>query len=158
MNDPTSGKSSCILRIESVTSIDPCMTVGANVVTIPTAHAVDRLCFLLEEFVTLNATTATALPTVQFIQADGTKTEPEKREFQDSVAIELIMRMRFRVNRNRSSSNDMMAGVADNAFLYNTSRPRNDNIIFLGVIDHLIPMLARRKSVSFPRIYYCKIQ
>lgn len=88
MNDPTSGKSSYILRIESVTSIDAYMTVGANVVTIPVAHALDRLCFLLGEFVTLNATTAITLPTLQFIQADGTKTEPEKRRFQDSVAIQ----------------------------------------------------------------------
>ena len=65
--------------------------IGANFITILTAHALDPLCFLLGEFKSLNATTATTFPTIQFKRPDGTMTEPEKRKFVDSVAVQGVL-------------------------------------------------------------------
>lgn len=60
-------------------------------VSIPTAHMLDPLCFLLSEFKSLNATTAITYPTVQFTKADGTKTEPAERKFVDSISVQGVL-------------------------------------------------------------------
>ena len=64
---------------------------GANVVTIPTIHSLDPLCYLLGEFKYLNATTATTFPELRFNQADGSKTEPVKSDIADFVSIQGVL-------------------------------------------------------------------
>ena len=49
------------------------------------------MCFLLSEFKSLNATAATTFPTLQFSKDDGTKTEPVKRSFYDSISVQGIL-------------------------------------------------------------------
>ena len=84
--------------------------IGANFITIPTAHALDPLCFLLGEFKSLNATTATTFPTVQFTRSDGTKTEPEKRKFVDSVAVQGVLESGTTVTFSSTTTTDATPG------------------------------------------------
>ena len=60
---------------------------GANLVTIATVHALDPLLYLLGEFKSFNATTATVFPEIRFVQADGSKGEPVKSNIADFVSI-----------------------------------------------------------------------
>ena len=64
---------------------------GANIVAIPTIHALDPICYLLGEFKSLNATTATAFPEIRFVQADGSKGEPVKSNIADFVSISGVL-------------------------------------------------------------------
>ena len=68
------------------------ITIGASLISIPAIHALDPLCFILGEFESLNATSNITFPNIQFIREDGTKTEPEKRNFADTVGIQGILR------------------------------------------------------------------
>ena len=56
-------------------------------VAIATIHALDPLLYLLGEFKSFNATTATVHPELRFIQADGSKGEPVKSRIVDFVSI-----------------------------------------------------------------------
>ena len=60
---------------------------GSNIVTNTTIHALDPICYLLGEFKSLNATTATVFPEIRFVQADGSKGEPVKRNIPDFVSV-----------------------------------------------------------------------
>lgn len=60
-------------------------------ISIATAHLLDPLCVLLGEFKSLNATTVTTYPTIQFTKDDGTKMAPEPRQFADSIAIQGVL-------------------------------------------------------------------
>ena len=60
-------------------------------ISIPIPHALDPLCFLLGEFKSLSATTAIALPTVQYAREDGSKTEPVERKFVDSIGVQGVL-------------------------------------------------------------------
>lgn len=64
---------------------------GANLVTIPTIHALDPLCYLLGEYKFLNATIATTFPEIRFIQADGSRGEPVKSNFADFISIQGVL-------------------------------------------------------------------
>ena len=64
---------------------------GANLETIPTIHALDPLCYLLGEFKSLNATTATTFPELQFMEADGSKGEPVKSTLADFISIQGVL-------------------------------------------------------------------
>ena len=64
---------------------------GGNIVTIPTIHALDPICYLLGEFKSLNATTATAFPEIRFVQADGSKGEPVKSNIADFVSVSGVL-------------------------------------------------------------------
>ena len=64
---------------------------GANLVTIPTIHSLDPLCYLLGEFKTFNATTTTVFPELHFIQADGSKGEPVKSNIADCISISGVL-------------------------------------------------------------------
>lgn len=64
---------------------------GANFVTIPTIHALDPLCYLLGEFKSFIATTATTFPEIRFIQDDGSKGEPVKSTRADFVSIQGVL-------------------------------------------------------------------
>ena len=66
-------------------------SLGANSISIATAHILDPLCFLLGEFQSLNATTAITFPTIQFTKPDGTKTDPEARNLADSILIQGVL-------------------------------------------------------------------
>ncbi|KAK3176113.1 hypothetical protein OEA41_007435 [Lepraria neglecta] len=83
---------------------------GVNFITIPTAHALDPLCFLLGEFKSLNATAATNFPTVQFTRPDGTVTEPEKRRFVDSVAVQGVLESGTTVTFSSTTTTDATPG------------------------------------------------
>lgn len=60
---------------------------GADPVSIVAIHGLDPLCYLLGEFKSFNATTATAFPELRFIQADGSKGEPVKSTLADFISI-----------------------------------------------------------------------
>ena len=64
---------------------------GASIVSIPTIHALDPLCYLLGEFKSLNATTATAFPELRFVQDDGSKGEPVKSNIADFVSVSGVL-------------------------------------------------------------------
>ena len=64
---------------------------GANLVTIPTIHSLDPICYLLGDFKYLNATTAIAFPELVFIQEDGSKSQPVKRNSPDSISIQGVL-------------------------------------------------------------------
>ena len=64
---------------------------GSNIVTIATIHALDPICYLLGEFTSLNATTATAFPEIRFVQADGSKGEPVKSNIADFVSVSGVL-------------------------------------------------------------------
>ena len=64
---------------------------GANLVTIATVHALDPLLYLLGEFKSFNATTATVFPELRFLQADGSKGEPVKSQIADFVSISGVL-------------------------------------------------------------------
>ena len=79
---------------------------GANLITIPTIHALDPLCYLLGEFQSLNATTAITFPEVRYIQADGSKGEPVKSKIPDFVSIQGVLESGATVNFVSSSTTD----------------------------------------------------
>lgn len=79
---------------------------GANVVTIPTIHSLDPLCYLLGEFKSLNATTAITFPELRYIQADGSKTEPVKSNLADFVSIQGVLESGATVNFVSSSTTE----------------------------------------------------
>ncbi|KAL9066028.1 MAG: hypothetical protein Q9161_007818 [Pseudevernia consocians] len=79
---------------------------GANIVTIPTIHSLDPLCYLLGEFKSLNATTATTFPEIGFIQADGSKTDPVKSTLADFVSIQGVLESGATVNFVSSSTTE----------------------------------------------------
>ena len=84
--------SNCILENMTVNESylnDP--KSGASIVSIPTAHALDPICYLLGEFKSLNATTATAFPEIRFIQADGSRAEPVKNNNADFVSVSGVL-------------------------------------------------------------------
>ena len=83
---------------------------GATIVSIPTAHALDSLCFLLGEFKTLNATTAVTLPTIQYTNPNGSKTAPEKRTFVDSVAVQGILESGITVSFSCTNTTEATPG------------------------------------------------
>lgn len=58
--------------------------------SIPAAHLLDTLCYLLGEFKSLNATTAITFPEVTFTGADG-KNEITKRNIIDSIAVQGVL-------------------------------------------------------------------
>ena len=60
-------------------------TEGANWTTIPVAHTIDPLCFLLGEFISLNATSVIVHPRVKI---DGNETA---RNFADSVSVSGVL-------------------------------------------------------------------
>lgn len=71
---------------------------GADTVSIITIHAMDPLCYLLGEFQSFNATTATAFPELRFIQADGSKGEPVKSNLADFISISGVLESGVAVN------------------------------------------------------------
>ena len=71
---------------------------GTNLVTVATMHALDPLLYLLGEFKSFNATTATAFPEIRFIQADGSKGEPVKSRISDFVSISGVLQKGTAVN------------------------------------------------------------
>lgn len=71
---------------------------GADTVSIITIHALDPLCYLLGEFQSFNATTATTLPELRFIQADGSKGEPVKSNLADFISISGVLESGVAVN------------------------------------------------------------
>ena len=71
---------------------------GANLVTIATIHALDPLLYLLGEFKSFNATTATVFPEIRFLQADGSKGEPVKSTIADFVSISGVLESGAAVN------------------------------------------------------------
>ena len=64
---------------------------GANIVTIPTIHSLDPLCYLLGEFKSFNVTTATVFPELRFVQADGSKGEPVKSKIADFISVSGVL-------------------------------------------------------------------
>ena len=64
---------------------------GANMVTIPTIHALDPLLYLLGEFQSLRATTTTVFPEIRIVQADGSKSEPVKSTLADFITISGVL-------------------------------------------------------------------
>ena len=83
---------------------------GANMVTIPTIHTLDPLCYLLGEFKSLNATTATTFPELRFIQADGSKGEPVKSNIADFISIQGVLESGATVNFVSSSTTEATPG------------------------------------------------
>ena len=83
---------------------------GANLVTIPTIHSLDPLCYLLGEFKSLTATTATAFPELRFIQADGSKGEPVKSKIADFISIQGVLESGASVNFVSSSTTEATPG------------------------------------------------
>ena len=83
---------------------------GANLVTIPTIHSLDPLCYLLGEFKSLTATTATAFPELRFIQADGSKGEPVKSNIADFISIQGVLESGASVNFVCSSTTEATPG------------------------------------------------
>ena len=83
---------------------------GANVVTIHTIHSLDPLCYLLGEFKSLNATTAATFPEIHFIQADGSKTEPVKRNVADFISIQGVLESGVTVSFVSSSTTEATPG------------------------------------------------
>lgn len=83
---------------------------GANLVTIPTIHALDPLCYLLGEFKSLNATTATTMPELRFTQADGSKSEPVKSNIADFVSIQGVLESGATVSYVSSSTTEATPG------------------------------------------------
>lgn len=71
---------------------------GADPVAIITIHALDPVCYLLGEFKSFNATTATTFPEIRFIQADGSKGEPVKSTLPDFVSISGVLESGVLVN------------------------------------------------------------
>ena len=71
---------------------------GTNLVTVATVHALDPLLYLLGEFKSLNATTATVFPEIRFLQADGSKGEPVKSKIADFVSISGVLESGTAVN------------------------------------------------------------
>ena len=71
---------------------------GANLVTIATIHALDPLLYLLGEFKSFNATTATVFPEIRFVQTDGSKGEPVKSNVADFVSITGVLESGAAVN------------------------------------------------------------
>ena len=63
---------------------------GANLVTIPTIHSLDPLCYLLGEFKSFNVTTAITFPEIGIIQADGSR-ESAKRTQADCVSVQGVL-------------------------------------------------------------------
>ena len=49
------------------------------------------MCFLLGEFKTLNATSATNFPEIRWIQQDGSKSAPEKKNIADWISVQGIL-------------------------------------------------------------------
>lgn len=88
--------------------IDP--KSGANMVTIPTIHSLDPLCYLLGEFKSLNATTANTFPELRFVQADGSKGEPVKSGLADFVSIQGVLESGATVNFVSSSTTEATPG------------------------------------------------
>lgn len=64
---------------------------GTDPVSIMTIHTLDPLCYLLGEFKSFNATTATAFPELRFIQANGSKGEPVKSTLADFISISGVL-------------------------------------------------------------------
>lgn len=89
LNEKTNGQSTHFIRERENSLSKPYS--GANMISIATAHLLDPLCFLLGEFRSLNATTATTYPTIQFTKDDGTKTAPEPRQLADSIAVQGVL-------------------------------------------------------------------
>ena len=83
---------------------------GANLVTIPTIHALDPLCYLLGEYKYLNATTATTFPELQFTQADGSKGEPVKSNIADFVSIQGVLESGAAANFVSSTTTEATPG------------------------------------------------
>lgn len=83
---------------------------GANLVTIATIHSLDPLCYLLGEFKSLNATTATTFPELRFVQADGSKGEPVKSNIADFVSIQGVLESGATVNFVSSSTTEATPG------------------------------------------------
>lgn len=77
------------LPVEKTYLMDP--ESGANLVTIPTIHSLDALCYLLGEFKFFNANIATTFPELRYIQADGTKGKPIKNNGADSISIQGVL-------------------------------------------------------------------
>lgn len=88
--------------------IDP--KSGADMVTIPTIHALDPLCYLLGEFKSLNATTATTFPELRFVQADGSRGEPVKNNIADFISIQGVLESGATVNFVFSSTTEATPG------------------------------------------------
>lgn len=83
---------------------------GANLVTIPTIHALDPLCYLLGEFKYLNATTAITFPEIRFTKPDGSKTEPVKSKTADYVSIQGVLESGATVTFVTSTTTDATPG------------------------------------------------
>lgn len=83
---------------------------GANLVTIPTIHSLDPLCYLLGEFKSLNATTTTSFPELRFTQADGSKTEPIKSNIADTISIQGVLENGVPVTFVSSSTTEATPG------------------------------------------------
>ena len=71
---------------------------GSNLVSIATIHALDPLLYLLGEFKSFNATTATVFPEIRFLQADGSKGEPVKSTISDFISISGVLESGTAVN------------------------------------------------------------
>ncbi|CAD6575316.1 MAG: transcription regulator gal80 [Alectoria sarmentosa] len=83
---------------------------GANLVTIPTIHALDPVLYLLGEFKSFNATTATTFPELRFVQADGSKGEPVKSTIADSISIHGVLESGATISFVSSSTTEATPG------------------------------------------------
>ena len=83
---------------------------GANLVTIPTIHALDPVLYLLGEFKSFNATTATTFPELRFVEADGSKTEPVKSTIADFISIQGELESGATINFVSSSTTEATPG------------------------------------------------
>ena len=88
--DPSSGKisSSSIIRFSwDLRNFAP----GASWTTVPVAHVLDPLCYLLGEFKSLSATSAITHPEVTILGDDGQPAKTSKRPTADSVSVSGIL-------------------------------------------------------------------
>lgn len=96
------------LPVKNDYTVDP--KSGASLVSIPTIHALDPVCYLLGEFKHLNATTTITFPELRFTNADGSKTEPVKASTADYVSIQGVLESGATVNFVSSSTTDATPG------------------------------------------------
>ena len=72
-------------------ALTPKRCSGANFVSIPAAHIIDPLCYLLGEFKWLSASLAIKYPTLRIVRADGSLSDPIPRTFADSISLHGIL-------------------------------------------------------------------
>lgn len=103
--------SSSMLKLPEKATYLKDQAAGVSVVSIPVAHAIDPLVYLLGEFEWLSALLTTNIPTIQFYKPDGSLTAPEPRNFADGISI-----------------HGKLVGGATAVFVYNTTEGSPDGL------------------------------